>query len=434
MPGLGAILSNIGRPLAETVASNNFAQKAEDDKRRQDAMQAYAMQRQNSLDSGLRALQASTIGANNARASHLNTQDDIAEKDPVVQAIPSQDGRLYLRRKSGAVEEANIKGPASPNAPSGPTNPVPQASDSQDMIGDAAPGNNVGPVPGGPPTQQGPSAPPVAPPKFGKPPVAPKIDPYSPQAIKAKEDLQANAAKLRPAPQQPGVFVGNPDNPTAPAVYTPRDQAFGQSAPQHAAGGSASLAPDDRAKMVAQAKLDNETMKAYENKVMQSGKAPGFVAGAAGIAAGAAPAGIVGGLVGLAGNKATGAIDQDYQRYITAQRSYGRIMGNLQSKRYTDHQAEIERSISGLQGNDLNGTIQYKQQLRDASLADPAVQPSTGGGRGGGKPATITPKQSNDPGGSINLGASTRAQQLWDAAVAKHGREKVLAEFGPRPE
>ena len=36
-------------------------------------------------------------------------------------------------------------------------------------------------------------------------------------------------------------------------------------------------------------------------------------------------------------------------------------------------------------------------------------------------------------GGEVGEPSGTRAQQLWDAAVAKHGREKVLADFGPRP-
>lgn len=34
----------------------------------------------------------------------------------------------------------------------------------------------------------------------------------------------------------------------------------------------------------------------------------------------------------------------------------------------------------------------------------------------------------------INLGGPTRAQQLWDAAVAKYGKDRVLKEVGPRPE
>jgi hypothetical protein len=63
--------------------------------------------------------------------------------------------------------------------------------------------------------------------------------------------------------------------------------------------------------------------------------------------------------------------DPEYQKYLTAQSSYGRIMGNLQSKRYTENQAKIEKDISGLTGGDLDSTVAYKQQLREASLNDP---------------------------------------------------------------
>ena len=152
---------------------------------------------------------------------------------------------------------------------------------------------------------------------------------------------------------KPIVLRGN----TVTGDLEPTDQA---AKPAGAGGGGGSLSPEDRQKMMTQAKLDNATMKAYEEKVIAAKKAPGTVAGLAGAAAASGGTGFGAQALGILGNQATGAIDPDYQRYITAQRSYGRIMGNLQSKRYTDHQAEIERSISGLQGNDLEGTIRYK--------------------------------------------------------------------------
>lgn len=43
------------------------------------------------------------------------------------------------------------------------------------------------------------------------------------------------------------------------------------------------------------------------------------------------------------------------------------------------------------------------------------------------------PAKTGGPSGDINLGGSSRAQQLWDEAVKLHGEAKVLAEFGPRP-
>lgn len=262
---------------------------------------------------------------------------------------------------------------------------------------------------------------------------APRIDPNSREGIaaageKARVVAGAKAPFAKPA-SQPGVFVADPTNPNAPAVYTPRDQAFGKTQAKSGAG-STSLSPEDRATMVAQARLDNQTMKEYEGKVLASGKPVGVAAGLAGAAA-AGGGNTAANALAILGNKATGAIDPDYQKYITAQRSYGRIMGNLQSKRYTDHQAEIERSISGMQASDLPGTIQYKQQLRDASLADLGDSPSSG--RGAGLGNVPHPPNTHDTPGNITLGAPSREQQLWDAAVAKYGKDRVLKEYGPRP-
>jgi len=251
-----------------------------------------------------------------------------------------------------------------------------------------------------------------------------KVDPLSQAGIAAKTSLSEALAKLKPAPldpikvhaanrdydvkhplpTQPGITYiagGTPDNPqyfAGTTKGTPSLTPMGVQKPTaQGGGGSASLSKEDRQKMLNQARLDNETMKAYENKVLSQGNVPGFAAGAAGILAGAAPSGVVGGFSSLVGNAATGAIDPDYQRYITAQRSYGRIMGNLQSKRYTDHQAEIERSISGLQGNDLSSTIRYKQQLRDSSLADDS-SPGTGAPAGAPKAApSAAPAQTAAP-------------------------------------
>lgn len=42
-------------------------------------------------------------------------------------------------------------------------------------------------------------------------------------------------------------------------------------------------------------------------------------------------------------------------------------------------------------------------------------------------------KVGNIPSGNIDLRTPSRAQQLWDAAVAKHGKAKVEQMYGPRP-
>lgn len=157
------------------------------------------------------------------------------------------------------------------------------------------------------------------------------------------------------------------------------------------AGGGGSLDADSRAKMMAQAKIDNATMKRIEARVLLPDSDPnhldfGTAAGLAGAAQGA-HGGPLNDAVSVVGNAAAGALDPDIQQYLTANSSYGRIMGNLQSKRYTDNQAQIEKTISGLKGNDLGNTVRYKQELRDASLND--VVPS--GGTGGATAGKIDP-------------------------------------------
>lgn len=51
-------------------------------------------------------------------------------------------------------------------------------------------------------------------------------------------------------------------------------------------------------------------------------------------------------------------------------------------------------------------------------------------------PVTVPPSATADRVGNTGLkpGEPSHEQKLWDAAVAKHGRDKVIAEFGPRPE
>lgn len=60
--------------------------------------------------------------------------------------------------------------------------------------------------------------------------------------------------------------------------------------------------------------------------------------------------------------------------------------------------------------------IDYMNTMRDQAL--PAIE--------------YYSKRKGSPAGGSSSGA-TRQQRLWDAAVAKHGREKVLRDFGPRP-
>lgn len=76
---------------------------------------------------------------------------------------------------------------------------------------------------------------------------------------------------------------------------------------------------------------------------------------------------------------------------------------------------------------DTPSTIRSKLvKLKNGYMVETAALKAT--------PATASTHATNDPGGNVDLGAPSQAQQLWDAAVKKHGEAKVVAEYGPRPQ
>lgn len=140
-----------------------------------------------------------------------------------------------------------------------------------------------------------------------------------------------------------------------------------------ASGSGRSLPPEEMDKMRNQARLDAETMKVFEDKVKAGTATLGPVDAGLGAGASQRISGLGSGLSAGLQNKMLGSSmlgNPEYQKYVIAQRSFGRIMGNLQSKRYSDAQAEMERSISGLNADDRDGTIDYKQNLRREALGD----------------------------------------------------------------
>jgi hypothetical protein len=328
LSGLGQLAANAVAPTLNVAAAREAANRQATEQQQQMAIQALILARQQQQAQVENALKQAQAGQAQATTAYRGAQQNALEHPkPNIQRGPG--GQL------GVID------------PNDPTKFTP--------IGPAPAVKPTGPTPG------------------------------TPEYMKLQTDLARMRASFAPSPN---VYLTGQNAQGQPEIYagasrgTPSLTPMGVAKPVGGAGGSASLSPVDREKMLNQAKIDNETMKAYENKVMTTGQAPGTLAGLAGAAASGGGTGFQSQAIGILGNKATGAIDSDYQRYITAQRSYGRIMGNLQSKRYTDHQAEIERSISGLQGNDLNSTIKYKQQLRDASLAEPAATPAPAGAAG----------------------------------------------------
>lgn len=83
-------------------------------------------------------------------------------------------------------------------------------------------------------------------------------------------------------------------------------------------------------------------------------------------------------------------------------------------------------------GDDEDTLAQKRQARREA---EEAVTIQSGRALPKGTPSSAIQADSlaavRGPGDDIKL--DSQAQKLWDAAVAKHGKDKVLREFGPRP-
>lgn len=395
-------------PATNAMAGHNQFLQREDDKQRAEALQSLMLARQSKQDDLAQAL-------GNANIGHLKAQTNAATEGMWDRAEPftMPDGTTIMaerHKQTGEYRPVQIGGGSpSSEAPGMPINtPKPAStsmvgvSDSQDMAGGGA--SAAPPAP----TQAPTAAPtPTKQPLSGivRPYVKPtntRIDPLSPAGITADSLKAAKVAQAQepykkdpnaaPTPHFTPVTVTNPDGTVTVKPFNTQSGTTGESigGPKPATGGGGqSLAPEDRAKMYNQAKIDNAEMKRIEGRVMRGELSFGTAAGLASAAQGAHGSPLAEGMSVL-GNAAAGHLDPDIQKYITANSSYGRIMGNLQSKRYTDNQAQIEKTISGLKGNDLNNTIAYKQQLRDASLADPVLAAPVGGGQGGKAPVKGT--------------------------------------------
>lgn len=116
--------------------------------------------------------------------------------------------------------------------------------------------------------------------------------------------------------------------------------------------------------------------------------------------------------------------------------------GAILSERQRQQFHQTASSIASAQRSVFKGTLKRYSDMASRQKVDPndvvfdpydglfedapTVAASTTGGRGGGNP-------DNKPGPVSLQGGATREQQLWDAAVAKHGKNKVLQTYGPRP-
>jgi hypothetical protein len=158
--------------------------------------------------------------------------------------------------------------------------------------------------------------------------------------------------------------------------------ARGMTKPQGGFGGQGALSPQALAAMSAQAKEADDIMTKYEAKY---GKNPSLVGPGSGLLASAQSTqgqGLYAGGQRLLGNMGLGAANPEYQQYLAAQKRFGNIMGNLMSRRYTEHQGTLDTELAGLQAGDVMPTITLKQSYRKDLLDHFPVQGAGGGPTG----------------------------------------------------
>lgn len=186
----------------------------------------------------------------------------------------------------------------------------------------------------------------------------------------------------------------------APVIYagntkTGQITSTGVGKPQAASGsGVGQLTPGALEGMRAQAQEADKIMSRFEQDyaagkihlgVMDKGMAEG---------ASQKQTGLLSGISSALSNKALGATNPRYQEYMAAQQRFGNIMGNLMSRRYTEHQGTLDTNLAGMAPNDAANTISLKKSYRSDLLnnfpsAGGAPMPS--GGSAGG--STATPAQ-----------------------------------------
>lgn len=496
MPNFGAILSNIGVPLANTVAANNFAQTAERDKQRAQAIQDVMMQRSADQADQQRRIGQSTIDLNTAHAKSLDegawgNAFPAVDKDgnPVLVQQHKQTGELRQANIGGgspptiapppvgAVPPSVVKGappgfvPPAMRAPSGVTS-LAGVGDSQDMTGgDSA----TAPTPPPQAQQQGaPPVPPTAPPQSGgtlrpyvKPPAPIIIDPHKSQAeIPGTPEWQAAEkfkANLIPRDDKTLVQVSVDDGQGGKrTIYVPRSQAAGMETPAKA--GAAATSGQTMQTMARMGTSYNDLKQAVD-QMDKYENTPGNLAkqtvgkqmlGSAsemhpsqdshGLTSGISNALASG--ISAAAQQKLGADDPEYRTYLNNKQRVATAFTEL-LPRPNQQLLQLEKGLSGadigwnpqlmanIQARRRGGLDVLKNILNESGMLDAngnVTGKKSSGGRGGQSPIPT-----NGPSGPIDLrtpsvaSPPTREQQLWDAAVQLHGQAKVVQEYGPRP-
>src|SRR5215831_8817525 len=190
---------------------------------------------------------------------------------------------------------------------------------------------------------------------------------------------------------------------------------------------------------------------------------PGWIAGGVGSSSIQPRKGLTSSLEAGAANIALGVFDPQYQTYLAAQRRFGNVFSNLQSRRYTEHQSVLDTDLSGMNPGEAANTIKLKQQFRQdllnsrpapppdykrqtnefqtpddtvlggspTTIAAPTAAPTFNNALtpAAAKPTTAAPRSSTT--GAPDYSTMNKGQ-LWDQAVRENGVQWVLKNLGPR--
>lgn len=287
------------------------------------------------------------------------------------------------------------------------------------------------------------------------------------EAFANQEKIRAQYA-YHPPPPQKGMWAH--DNTTGTDVWVTPDQAA--SAPDRftkpvgggGRGGAGAISPESTQAMFDSADSAAKYMDWYEKKHPNG---PGWIAGGVGSSSIQPRKGLGSALEAGAANIALGVFDPEYQTYLAAQRRFGNVFSNLQSRRYTEHQSVLDTDLSGMNPGEAANTIALKKQFRQDLLnsrpapptdykrqtatefqtpddtilggspamttapsfqnsltpAAPATAPPT--------PTTAAPKTKAVPGATMDYSTMNKGQ-LWDQAVRENGIQWVIKNLGPR--
>lgn len=261
---------------------------------------------------------------------------------------------------------------------------------------------------------------------------------YSAEKVDAIGDVWDQASKRYqlvnayhpPQPRAPRYVVAH-DNTTNTDVYVSAEQAaampdrYTKPAGTAGRGGAGAISPESTQAMFDSAESASKYMDWYEKNHPNG---PGWISGGVGSSSIQPRKGLGSSLAAGAANIALGVFDPQYQTYLAAQRRFGNVFSNLQSRRYTEHQSVLDTDLSGMNPGEAANTIALKKQFRQDLLNSRPAPPADY------KRQTSNEFQTPDDtvfGGSTSPSASTSAPSFNNSLTPAAPRPTTAAPAAP---